>query len=587
MATKLTERIRSLGHIANLINAGSALDEVLNLIVMAVCQRSAWSSAAIMVSDEASGESILLARYDPMFGDQKQSIDRWSLSTSPIKMVLRDRRLLVIEDAQTNGAFAGYQREATERDYHTVVILPFSAVDEFGRGLVMSVHSHELQAVDQEEIAFLETVVLLASLAVEKARRVKSEEEGRERLRAVLDISQLAMEQVLTSEDISAFALLAGAHLDHPFLLVDLTTNRLHLGPNADLPSDVDSRAALWTFARALRESENGQFGHVDTVTIGTGASAQRRTVVAESCLAGDLVLGGVILLTDRPLEAGAALTAQQLRAALTVLLLRRHIRFEAEAETHSAYFARVFSGEWRDRGAMMARGHHLGLPVDAPARIAALLVPAGAETNGRRTDIEHALAREIRRLLPGGTVFRNGEAMIVFIPEQKAETKAARNLMEQLLREVEWLVQAPLTACLGQVCSRLEDYPAARRYVDGLLGLARKLGRTGIIESQDFGPLARLIALSDADGLRDFMREAIGPIELHDSAHDGQFLTTIERYLEQRGRLQATADALGIHVTTMRYRLQRTNELFGIDVDDPETRVWLDLALRIRRMIG
>jgi purine catabolism regulator len=349
------------------------------------------------------------------------------------------------------------------------------------------------------------------------------------------------------------------------------------------LPEGLESRDALRLLARKLRQSENGQFDRVEPVAIGTA----RPSIVAESCSAGDLVLGGMVIVSDQPLEAGAALTAQQLRAALTVLLLRRHIRFEAEAETHGAYFARLFSGEWRDRATMLARGDHLGLPVDEPARIAALLVPTGVEGDGRRSDIEHALAREIRRLLPGGAVFRDGAAMIVFMPEQKGEAKAARNLLEKLMREVEWLVQAPLTACLGQVCARLEDYPAARRYVDGLLGLARKLGRTGIIESNDFGPLARLIALSDADGLRDFMRDAIGPIEQHDRGHDAQLLLTIEQYLEQRGRLQATADALGIHVSTIRYRLQRITELFGIDVDDPETRVWLDLALRIRRMVG
>jgi GAF domain-containing protein len=583
MAIKLTERIRSLGHIANLINAGSALDEVLSRIVLAVCQRSAWSSSAIMAADEGSGYSILVARYDPMFSDQKRSIDRWSLSTSPIRTVLRDQRLLVIEDAQANADFAGYQKEAIERDYHTVVILPFGTVDALGRGLVLSVHAHEPQPVDHEEIAFLETVVLLASLAVEKERRVKLEEERKERLRAVLDTSQVVMEQVLTSEDIGAFAALAGDYLDQPFLLVDLTTHRLHPGPRPDLPPGIDSRDSLRLLARTLRQSENGQFDRVETIAIDSG----RQPIVAESCMAGALVLGGIVLLTDQPLEAGAALTAQQLRAALTVLLLRRHIRFEAEAETHGAYFARLFSGEWRDRTAMLARGHHLGLPVDEPARIVALLVPTGGDGDARRADIEHALVREIRRLMPGGAVFRDGEAMIIFIPEQKTETKAARNLLEQLLREVEWLVQAPLIACLGQVCTRLEDYPAARRYVGGLLGLARKLGRTGIIEPHDFGPLARLIALSDADALRDFMREAIGPIAQHDSAHDAQFLATIEQYLEQRGRLQATADALGIHVTTMRYRLQRIGELFGIDVDDPETRVWLDLALRIRRMLG
>jgi purine catabolism regulator len=587
MTTQLTERIRSLGHISKLINAGSALDEVLNLIVMAVCQRSAWSSGAIMAADEASGYSILVARYDPMFSDQRRSIDRWSLSTSPIRTVLEQRHALVIEDAQSNADFAGYQREARERDYHTVVLLPFSAVDEAGRGLVLSVHAHERQVVGQEEIAFLETVTLLASLAVEKARRVKSEAEQKERLRAVIEVSQAAMQQVLSSEDLDAFTALAADYLDFPFLVVDLTTNRLHPGPTLPLPDGFLSRELLPVLSRKIRESDHGQFDRIERLPVATRAGTLIQPIIAEPCIACDRVLGGIVLLTDRPLEAAAALTAQQLHAALTVLLLRRHIRFEAEAETHAAYFARLFSGEWRDRAAMLAHGNHLGIAVDEPARIAAMFVPATPGSETRRAEIEHALGREMRRLTPGGAVFRDGETIVLFIPEPRGRSRPARKLLEQLLRHVEWLLQSPLTACLSQPCPRLEDYATARRYVEALLSLARKLDRTGIVESRDFGPLARLIALSDADGLRDFVQDTIGQIEQHDQANDGQLLVTIEQYLRQRGRLQATADALGIHVTTMRYRLQRITELFDIEVDDPETRVWLDLALRIRRMVG
>nr|WP_298681584.1 helix-turn-helix domain-containing protein [uncultured Dongia sp.] len=584
MSFRLTERIRSLGHIANLINAGHELSEVLNLIVTAVCQRSSWSSSAIMAADENVDLSVLVARFDPLFQIGRNTVDTWTLSTSPTRSVLGNRRPLVIEDAQQSADFPGYRLEAVERDYHTVVLLPFSTVDEMDRGLVLSVHAHERRDVDEEEMAFLETVALLGSLAVEKARRTSLDSSQRLQLRAALDISQIAMDHVLTTEDVEGFTELAQQHLKIPFLFLDFVTNRVHLGSGAKLPAKVTQQSLVRTLRDRLRRADARQFDLVDAVQLGTAASDKQQSMIVEPCIAAGSVLGGIALLTDRPLVAAAALTAQQLRAALTVLLLRQHIRFDVEAETHGAFFARLFSADWRDHAAMLARAHRLNLALDEPGRLAAISLRAAGD---KTSDIEHAVVRELRRLMPGGSAFRDRDAIIIFMPERHSGGAAARQTLDQLLREVEWLTRAAPLACLGQVCDRLEDYSPARRQLETLLALAEKLGRTGITETADFGPLARLVALADSEGLRDFVSEIVGRIEQYDAEHDGDFILTLEQYLANRTRLQATAGALGIHVTTLRYRLQRIAELFDVDLDEQETRLGLELALRVRRLLG
>ncbi|WP_247048166.1 helix-turn-helix domain-containing protein [Arthrobacter rhizosphaerae] len=42
-------------------------------------------------------------------------------------------------------------------------------------------------------------------------------------------------------------------------------------------------------------------------------------------------------------------------------------------------------------------------------------------------------------------------------------------------------------------------------------------------------------------------------------------------------------AERLGLHVNTVRYRLSRVGTLFGLNLDDPETRLllWLQLWAR------
>jgi len=581
MAGGPTERIRTLGHIAHLVNAGKDLGEVLSSVVTAVCQRTAWSSSAIMAVDETTKQSLLVARYDPMFATRSNSPERWALSTSPTRQVLKNRQPLVISDAQARGAFQGYREEATERDYRTVVLLPLGASDASGRGLVLSIHAHTVIEVDDEEIAFLETAATLASLAVERAHSEVLEKRQYQRLQTALAIHDIAMEQVLTSEDLESFADLANAHIGHPFILIDLTADLLRTGGGTSVTTESD-RELFQTLAKRLKEKSLGKFDIIEELSVTLDGRPDARNAIVEPCVAGGNVLGGIVVVTDQPLDFAESATALEIRAALTVLLLRRHTRFEARAETLGEYFAHLFAGGWNDPRAIVARARHLGVPLDRPARLAALRVPVS--DRNVRTDVLHALTRNLSRVVPGSSVFEHESEFVVFLPEGPEQRISPAKLMAQLLPSIEWISQVPSVACIGDMCREPADYPRARRDLDVLLKLAAKTTRTGVLDKKDLGPIERLVALSSAETLKKFVEETIGP--LSENGGD-QWIDTLHQYLLNNRHQQATADALGIHVTTLRYRLQRLTDVFGLDLNDPNVRLALEMALRVRDLTG
>ncbi|MGO9954872.1 MAG: PucR family transcriptional regulator [Solirubrobacteraceae bacterium] len=59
------------------------------------------------------------------------------------------------------------------------------------------------------------------------------------------------------------------------------------------------------------------------------------------------------------------------------------------------------------------------------------------------------------------------------------------------------------------------------------------------------------------------------------------RLLETLRAWLAEQGRLGQVAHRLGIHPQTARYRLGRLRDLFGDALDDPESRFWLEVALR------
>jgi DNA-binding PucR family transcriptional regulator len=86
---------------------------------------------------------------------------------------------------------------------------------------------------------------------------------------------------------------------------------------------------------------------------------------------------------------------------------------------------------------------------------------------------------------------------------------------------------------------------------------------------------------------MRDFVDNLIGPVARHDAAFGTAYVPTLTAFLDQGCRSQPCADALGIHVTTLRYRLDRLKDLFDLTTETPDKRFALQLALQFQQILS
>jgi DNA-binding PucR family transcriptional regulator len=66
-----------------------------------------------------------------------------------------------------------------------------------------------------------------------------------------------------------------------------------------------------------------------------------------------------------------------------------------------------------------------------------------------------------------------------------------------------------------------------------------------------------------------------------HDARHATSYAALLGAYLDAGRDVAVTAELLTVHPNTVRYRLRRAAELFGLDLGDPEQALPLWLALR------
>ncbi|MFH0180176.1 PucR family transcriptional regulator [Streptomyces cacaoi] len=85
---------------------------------------------------------------------------------------------------------------------------------------------------------------------------------------------------------------------------------------------------------------------------------------------------------------------------------------------------------------------------------------------------------------------------------------------------------------------------------------------------------------------LEGFVREWLGQLIDYDAEHDTELVETLSRYFDCGGNYDDTAAALTVHRSTLRYRLQRIREISDRDLADVDTRLNLQVATRVWKII-
>jgi DNA-binding PucR family transcriptional regulator len=88
------------------------------------------------------------------------------------------------------------------------------------------------------------------------------------------------------------------------------------------------------------------------------------------------------------------------------------------------------------------------------------------------------------------------------------------------------------------------------------------------------------LLAAVPDDVRRTYAQRVLGPVLEHDRRTQGDLVATLREFLACSGSWARTAEALHLHVNTVRYRIERVQELTGRDLARLEDRVDVFLAL-------
>ena len=591
ISSPVGHRLAQIREIAGAVNATSELSVILDQIVFAACHHASWWTSGIMAVNRTSGYSELVTRYAPSYDLAASLPTRWSLDTSPSRLVVERREPIIISDAQSSMEFPGYRADSLARNYHTVVVLPLNATNSDGHELVLAVHSHDHVDVDKEELDFLVTMSHLAAIAVNKAKLVQTERAYSARLQGVLDLSRTLFSRVLSGDTTETLAAIIENVVVHPLIFLDLTSDKIHASrsPDTSLMTDkewiehVQGRLAQ-PIHQLITSVEPSGFRELYELDLGVPSQLHKSVHVEPMQIDNETVGGIIIFPKSGRLDDFDLLVAQKTVHALSAQLIRSHVAFREASVQVSDILERVLEGDWRNKPALRARAAGLGWDLGERSQLLVVATNNDGDLTTNRDLTIRTLDRLIKRHFRQAAVGMIADSVLVRIPCEKASV--SRKALDRLASALEMgsglEVKGEWQIVLGPIVQSATDYKPALENCFRLLSLSRTFARKGLVTDSDFGPFALLLSALDGNAVPGFIQKTVGAIRAYDEKNGTSLLDTASKFIDCSCRYKPAAKALSIHVSTLRYRVDRLKKLFSVDLDDAESRLALALAIRL-----
>ncbi|HUR74179.1 MAG TPA: helix-turn-helix domain-containing protein, partial [Sporichthya sp.] len=169
-----------------------------------------------------------------------------------------------------------------------------------------------------------------------------------------------------------------------------------------------------------------------------------------------------------------------------------------------------------------------------------------------------------------------------VVIPAASATRERVAALMEATGRAAGGL---QLAAGVGRICSDPAHYGRSRADADLALHIARARDRD-VVMAAELNAWRLLAPAADTAALRERAEWVLQPLLAADALHGRDDLATLRAWLAHDRHRAKTAAALYVHENTVSYRVRRIGEILKVDLNDPEVRFQIELAVRTLELL-
>ncbi len=273
-------------------------------------------------------------------------------------------------------------------------------------------------------------------------------------------------------------------------------------------------------------------------------------------------------------LEQGAAACALEMAKAKAVSEAEKRLTGDLIEAVLTNSVSQVDAGRWAERAGYRRAGPHVAMALQWAAPESPTLRRLETIVSGEAKRTQSA-SRAVVQL-------REDEIVLFYALHTERGFDDARQWAQRIYDLArEEFPNAHLAFGIGRPSETLLGLRQSYREAAHAMALEHKLRHKRPQYFGDLGIYRLLLQLEGSPELRSFSAEMLGSLVEYDRAQGTNLVETLSAYFQHNANLAQTAQALYVHRNTLLYRLQRASEIGKFDLDNPETRLAIQLALR------
>lgn len=317
-----------------------------------------------------------------------------------------------------------------------------------------------------------------------------------------------------------------------------------------------------------------------------SATSTTQGEIVIAPIVASETVRGYCIILRApndvgtevRPVEA---IAASQGAAAAALEWAKQNAVDVAEKRMQAAFVDELLASRIADEEAWIQRGISLGYEMNRPH--AAWVVHAKNIVGW-----PHPLLQYTQSLGVNPPISKREDGLLLFWPlDNPQSSRELKGIAHTFVEKVtESAPQAELMIGIGRPGVGPGEWHRSQQQAQESWRLGREWNGTAVTYFGDLEFYQLLTALRGNPEAARFYRRNLGKLINHDENRNSELVQTLEAFFSCHGNLSQTATRLHIHRNTLTYRLDQISEITRLDLDDPDARFSLQLALKLQPIV-
>jgi len=279
-----------------------------------------------------------------------------------------------------------------------------------------------------------------------------------------------------------------------------------------------------------------------------------------------------------------------QVAAEVTKTYLHaREQHMQRGTRAHARLFHALISDNFDSELELQRQALALNTPLAANGYVAIVCKLVVGNRDGERGG--QALAEVTASLdMPRGALVHatDPSTLVILWPaESLSDVELAKQFLVRLQEEAgqrSGTLRARVRAGVGSYHPGLHGISRSFLEAQQAIEAGRKLRPDSLVHGHD-EVIPHLVLAQNPRLAERFVNHSLGRLMDPKVRNRGQLLETLDAYLA-KGSVKGAATALGLHRHTVLYRLEKLKELLGGDLDAPATRLRLQLALDLQKLL-